>query len=84
MTLLKFIRKLTFCGEPKTKRNISDVKVHSHTFRIFRKILDNIKIEISDRYNEIKKLRFFRLLDSDNFFEFKNNFSITFFVELKT
>mgnify|MGYP006948251491 CR=1 FL=1 len=60
MTLLKFIRKLTFCGEPKTKRNISDVKVHSHTFRMdpdsfleFKADFpEDIFLELKTTYNE--------------------------------
>ena len=67
---------------PKRKRNIEDVKVYYK--RIFREILDNIKTEISDRYNEINKLRFFRLLDPDSFSDFKTNFPDDIFSELKT
>lgn len=75
-------KTITNCGEPKRKRNIDDVKVHYK--RIFREILDNIKMEISDRYTEITQLHFFRLLDPDSFSEFKGNFPDDIFSELKT
>ncbi|CAH1101609.1 unnamed protein product [Psylliodes chrysocephalus] len=68
-------------GEPKRKRNMSDVKTHYR--RIFREIVDNIKSEIDDRYREIRLLQFFHLLDPDCFESFKNKFPEEVFKELK-
>lgn len=69
------------CGEPERNRKIADMKLHYR--RILREIVDNIKSEITSRYQSLNDLEFFKLLDVNNFNTFKGNFPINILSILK-